>query len=329
MPTLEQLDALANAVPQLNKKAASQASAVKTQQQRQQVGQAQLPPGVSTVRAAQAAAPQAVAGQAQVAVAAQQQTQQQLGQIAQAGLQTVQANDANALATQERTQREQLARQDMAQKLELSRSDLGMRKKVTGAEQAAAQRLQKFGIEMDNRLQLATIRQREQLNRLGGDAKDKILDSRLRFERDEMGRRFSNERQLADYAMANAKTEQEFASKMREMQQAHNRKIQMMEVAEKKLRQAMMQGFTSQQQLLDNQSRARIAKMAADMKEKIRKEKAKATGNAMMIQGAFTVAGAVVGGMYTGGTGTAAGAMVGASAGSAVGSMVAGHQGAQ
>lgn len=225
MPTMDALTALADEVPVLNKKAAAAAQARQAVAVQSQVGQTTGTPGLSTTRMAQAAAPQAVAQQAQAAITADQQTQQQLGQIGATALQAKSATDEAGLAAQDQAQRERLAKQEQANKLQQSRADIGMRKKVTGAEQEAAARMQKLGIEVDNKLQLATIRQRDQLSRLGGDVKDQILDSRLQFERDEMGRKFTNERQLADYTLANAKTDIEFKDKMREMQQSDRKSV--------------------------------------------------------------------------------------------------------
>jgi hypothetical protein len=327
MSTLAQL---ADAVPVLNQRAAKQAQANRAVALQSQVGQAQVQPGVSATRAAQVTAPQAVGQQAQVQTAGNEQTQQQLGQVANVALQTKATATESNLAAQEQDQRERLAAQENTQKLQLARADIAMRKKVTGKEMETARRLQTMGIELDNKLQIATIRQREQLNRLGGDVKDKILDSRLKFERDDMGRKFTNERQLADYNLANAKTEQEFNEKMREIQQQQERKLQLLEVVEKKMRQELEQSWQFSEQTLDNQSKARMVQALADMKERIRKEQAKARNNAAMWQAGGTIAGAVVGGAVgsaAGGVGAVPGAMIGASVGGAVGTVAGGYYG--
>lgn len=324
MPTLQQLDALADQVPVMNQKAAKKAQAATSYNLQNQVAAAPAAPGVSLTQAAQTAAPTAVTAHAAPAVQAAQQTQAQLGQVAQVGLQAKQTADSTALATQARANQEEATTADNAARLQAARSDLAMRKRVTGAEQAAARRLQSMGIELDTKVQLATIRQREQLSRLGGDVRDKILDARLRFDRDEMGRRFTNERQLADYTLASARSDIELKDKLREMQQTQDRKVQLLEMAERRIREAIQQGFVAGQQQLDNQHKAKLAQIAADMRKKIQKEKAKANANNAMITGAFTIAGAVIGGVWNGGLGAPAGAMLGASVGQGVGSMVAG-----
>ena len=327
MPTLQELDALADQVPIINQKAARQAQAGASYNLQQQVGGAAPTPGTNVNKVAQSVAPQAVQAQAAPVLAAAQQTQQQLGQVAQVGLAQQATTAQTSLANQERSQREELVSRENTQKLEQARADITSRKRVTGAEQASAKRLQALGIEVDNKVQLATLRQREQLSRLGGDVRDKILDSRLRFDRDEMGRKFTNERQLADYVLANAKTEQDFRDKLREMQQVHQRKIQMLEISERKIREAVQRGFISEQQQLDNEQRAKLSQLAAKMREKIQKEKADARNKNSMITGAFTIGGAIVGGVLgagAGGVGAAPGAMIGASAGAAAGGLVSG-----
>ena len=325
MATLKQLNALADAIPVMSQKSATQARANQTVQLQQAVGGAQVQPGQNVNRMAQAAAPAAVAQDAATQAQLAQQTTQQLSQVGQLGLQTTATQAQNSLAAQERAQREGLATQQQQQQLNTARADIAMRKKVTGAEQAATQRLSKLGIDMDNRLQLMTVRQREQLTRLGADVRDKILDSRLKFERDDQGRKFSNWRQMADWELANAKTEVAFKDKLREMTQLQERKVQMLEMSERKIMEVIKRGWISAEQQLDNEQKAKLASMAAQMREKIEREKAEARNRASLITGAFTIGGAIIGGWlgsYAGAT--APGAMAGAGVGQGVGMMAAG-----
>jgi hypothetical protein len=324
MATLDQLNALAAAVPVMNQKAARQASAAKTVGLQQQIGTAQAPPGQTSVRTAQAAAPQATLQQAEIAANTVQQNTQQLTDVAQTGLAAQGAEAEAGLQRQQNAQQLALTSQENQQKIAMSRQDIAMRKRVTGSEQASAQRLQKVGIEVDNKLQIATLRQREQLDRLGGDVKDKIINSRLQFDRDEIGRKFTNDRQLADYALANAKTELEFKEKMREVQQTQERKIQLMEIAEKKMLGALENNWIASERQLDNENRAKIAKMAADMREAIEREKAGSAGRMAMWQAGGTIAGAVAGSFF-GPAGTYAGAAAGAAVGGAVGTAAGGY----
>jgi hypothetical protein len=316
--TIDQLNALASAVPEMNKKAKKTAQANQLVQTQAQVGAAQPAPGMSTTRLAQAAAPQVQQAQAQIVATAAQQNQQQLGQVAQMGLAQQAADGQEALAAQQRAVQEQLAAKERAQKLEMSRADLAMRKKVTGAEQAAATRLQGLGIEQDNKLQIATIRQREQLERLGGDVQDRIVNDRLRFERDETGLKFSNERQLADYNILNSQTQDIFDDKMREMAQTRSRKIQLLEAAAKRMEQSVRNAWSSGEQLFDNQSKQRIAQMVIDMKETIRREQAAAANTMARWQAGGAIVGGIIG-IVGGPAGIAAGAAVGGAVGSTIG----------
>lgn len=324
MATLDALNKLADAVPQMNARANKNAQAATVVNMQQQIGAAQTG-GANVNTVAQQAAPQLIQQQAQLNQQTTQQNQQALGQIADAGLQAQKMADQSSLASQEIANREELAGRANEAQITSTKAELAMRKRVTASEQQATARLQELGIEQDNKLQMATIRQREQLQRLGGDVKDQILDSRLRFETDDMGRKFSNERQLADWTIVNAKNEIEFNDKLREMQQVSDRNIQLLEMAEQRIRQALTNEFTQEQQTLDNEAKVKLAQMAAEMREKLQREQAKAKNRAAAWQSGGMIVGAVAGGVI--GTvfpvvGTAAGASLGATIGGAAGSMI-------
>lgn len=319
MASLDALNKLADAVPAMTQRAAKAAQANNAISMQQQLGSAPMQPGINANRIAQQAAPQAVQQQTQTALAAGEQQQQQLQQVGQMGLAAQKAQDQAGLASQQAANQNELATRGAESRLTSSRAELAMRKRTTLAEQEAASRLQSMGITMDNKLQMATIRQREQLTRLGADVKDEILDSRLRFENDEMGRKFSNERQLADWTITNSKNEIELQDRMREMQQTAEREIQLLEVAEQRIRQTLVNDFSQQQQTLDNEAKVKLAQMAADMREKIRKKQAKAANNAAMWQAGGTIVGAGVGAMAGNPT---AGAAVGGGIGTVAGSQM-------
>ena len=337
MPTLDQLSALAEAVPEINNRAAKQAQARNSVQAQQQASTASgdsirssvglggderargTVAGESSLRLAQGMAPGAVAGQAQPVLQAGAETQQTEGQIAGTALQATGAAGQADLAAQSQAQQSELAAQDQAQRLAASRSDIVMRKKVTASEQASAARLQSMGIETDAKLQIATIRQRDQLNRLGGDVKDQLVDARMRFERDDMGRKFTDERQLADWVTANAKTDQQAQDSLREMQQTQQRKVQILEAAQKAVMVSMQQGFTANQSQLDNDQRYKLATLASNLRAKIARE----TADIRNKYGIYSAAGGLIGGVAGAFVGGPAGAVVGSSVGSAVGGMVA------
>jgi hypothetical protein len=184
----------------------------------------------------------------------------------------------------------------------------------------AANALQTFGIDQDNSLQMATIQQRKDLQRLGNDVKDKLVDSRLRFEKDEMGRKFTNERQLSDYILSNARTQQEFEAETRALQKQTDQYILTLDMMENKISQALKQGYVKEKGDMDRALGIELARMKQELQRKKQQEIAKKRNNAAAWQAAGTIVGGVAGAVLTGGT--PAGAMVGAQMGGALGTGV-------
>lgn len=319
MPTLDQLNALANDVPALTQKAAQQKQAQQALQMQQQIQGTNIAgSGVSATQAAQAAAPAATNATAQIEGQALQTQQKGLADVGQTALENVTEADKASQATQEQAAQTQLTTQQNQQKMQLVSADLAMRKRVTADEQASAKRLSNMGIEQDNTLQMLTVRQRQQLSRIGGDVKQKIVDDRLQFERDELGRKFSNERQLADYNLATAKTNQDFQLKLQQMSETADRKNQLLQVAYEQINYAMQNGFDSEQQELSNETKAKLIQMKTDADLALQKARAAAGARLATYQAVGAVAGAIIGGVISGGAGAAAGAAAGSAAGTAV-----------
>jgi hypothetical protein len=158
-----------------------------------------------------------------------------------------------------------------------------------------------------------------ELARISQSAKDKLLDQQLSFKRDELGRTIWNERQLADYKIATAKDEEDFRNYQQEASNLSERRMKMLQMAQRKLEQVLEQGYISTNQKLDQASRLKIVETVAALKRKQARESARQSSNMGMWAGAGTVVGAVAGAMIAGPTGYAAGAAVGAQIGQGVG----------
>ena len=164
-----------------------------------------------------------------------------------------------------------------------------------------------------------------QLARLDSDLKDQLFDQQLSFKRDEFGRTIWNERQLADFAVLQAKTQIDLEKFEQVMHQQSQRRLQIMQVVQAKLKQALEQNFMREGQELDQQTRLFIAQKMKEAKEKEARERARRSSRGALIQGAFTVAGAIIGSFSPLGPGT--GTVVGAQAGSSLGQMYTGYEG--
>lgn len=319
---LAQYERLASMVPVVNEKAKKQLDAGAAIALQSNLAAA--PAAAPVNRVAQAVAPAAAAQVGQNANATAAQTQQQVGQIAGQALQTQAASQKADLARRGLGQAESLNSARLAQGAELARAEIKTNKEITQDEIASAKRVSEVGLYQDNRLLNVSLRQRQELAALGSDVKAKILDAQLQFEEDEAGRLFSNERQLADYAATNAKTEQDFSARMQDLKQASDDKVSLLTHSHQQITAALNRGFLTANQKLDHETNRYLTELKRKIEEEIEREKADAANKQMMYQGVGTIVGAGVGAAFGGPGGYAAGAVVGASVGGAVGTMAYG-----
>lgn len=187
----------------------------------------------------------------------------------------------------------------------------------------------------------------QRLANISEEAKQEMFDSRLSFQKDEMGRQFLNQRQLADYAALQAKNEQDWQNYVQRSEQLAARKELVLKAAQQKLVQQLQ--FENQQinQLRDQLSKGNLStkelqnrrsileqKLALDVQLKrqlgdlqaaqaraqARTGKTKAQ-NVAIASTVFAVVGGVVGGYFGGPQGAAAGALAGSQIGAGVGAM--------
>lgn len=307
--TLDALNALSNQVPGLNQRALKQVQAAQDIGLQKQI-QAALTTQPIAQQAGQLASTRAIqAGQA--LVQQRQQAQQRAGQIRAAALQERQRIGQARLQQQQQAQQARLQQQELARLAQLRRQELESKKTELREEVDTARQLQQLGIDQDNRLQMATIKQREDLQRVGLDLKGKLLDSRLQFQRDARGRKFTNERQLSDFITTTAINKQDLNQKLSQMKQEFDKKILIMQQAQAQLQAALERGYLKEQDDLDFQAQRDLAEMNNKMKSKIRQQQARARN----MNAIFSTAGAVVGGVYGGPAGAAAGAAAGGAIG--------------
>ena len=131
------------------------------------------------------------------------------------------------------------------------------------AEAEAAVGAKKRGLSQEQR------RLQDSLRVLGRDVKNQLLDAQLEFKQDEAGRTLFNQRQLVDYAAANARSQEEYLAYAQDAQLAQQRKIQLLEMANKKLMQVLSQGFAVEGKRLHQATRKQIAAEKIEMQKRI------------------------------------------------------------
>jgi hypothetical protein len=267
---------------------------------------------VGSVRQAQAVAPQLTQAGTETELRSAQQaadTQVQAGELAN---QADQLESQTALEAQGTAQQLGQAKAAAGQQVAEAQAEAAQRVQMTADEQAAAGRLQQVGLDYDSRLAFLSRKQREDLAKLGRDVKDRLFTDRLAFERDEQGRKFANERQLADYTIATVRSDDELKDKVQQVQQVQQRKEYMVDRAFQVINDQLTRQLAKAEQARDQVAARRIADIQSRIKkeEERRAREAGTMGN--VVSGA--VGGAGAGAMF-GPWGALIGGVLGAGAG--------------
>jgi hypothetical protein len=237
------------------------------------------------------AASQEVAGAATQAMgnqagAQQQQAQKQLSTVGQMAVEE-QSNQATTdIQNRARLQNEALAKSAMTSQMATQKADITSRKTITDADIATKARMEQAGLAFDNRLQALTLKQREDISKLGRDVKSELFDKNMAFEKDELGRKFNNERQLADYAVASAKSDIELGQRMQAMQQAAQKDIIVLEAAQRALAQELEQTSKNKTRKINADVQRQLAARHAALSREIERKKARAANTQLIIKAA-------------------------------------------
>lgn len=165
-------------------------------------------------------------------------------------------------------------------------------------------------------------KQQNMLAKLSQEKKNELLDQQLEFNKDQRGQTQFNERQLADWAATNARSQEEFNNYSQIIQQAANRKLQYLQVQNSKVSQVLQSGYLNEKQRLDNETRKQLLVVKKELEQKMADDKAKRNNRRAIFQGVGTIVGTVAGAYFTAGNpaGAAAGGAVGSAAGSGLAS---------
>lgn len=230
--------------------------------------------------------------------------------IAPAAQQTAAAATAQTGAQQVDAAKQMIQQAGQLGQLQLGEQQMGAKQQVFQAQQAGRQQ------EMTNA---------ERLGRLDLSAKQELYDKEIQFKKDEAGRALFNERQLADYAIRNARSDEEYRNYEQKAQLLHKRELQAMESAFSLVMEDLKQRWSLAEQQKDQVAKKQIADMQLAIQKQMEKARAKAANNAAMWQAGGMIAGAAI---VVASGGTAAPAiMMGAQAGGGLASIVGSQQG--
>lgn len=171
------------------------------------------------------------------------------------------------------------------------------------------------------------LKYNDNLNNLGQDVKNQLLDKNLTFQKNKAGQTLLNTRQLLDYAVSKSKSANDFANYAQQVQQMEQRYEQMLNAASQKIQQTLEQNYMSGKQSLSIEQQKRLEQAKFDADKKLQQQQTKSRNTALQIQAAGSLLGAGIGAaagfIASGGNPLAAsaGASLGGQAGGALGSM--------
>lgn len=196
----------------------------------------------------------------------------------------------------------------------------GAQRGVEAAQKESAlglQGIQQRGSEAiaDRRLRLKQrqIEADRSLADLGIQVQRQAFDDKMQFQTDETGRAAFNASQLGDWAIASAKSKEEFLGHMQDMELAHERRMKLLATAQDRINQTLKMEAEGRIAALDRDSKEKLVRAKADLEKKMAQEQADAANRLAAVGAIGTIAGAGVGLLVTGGN--PAGAAVGASMG--------------
>lgn len=258
---------------------------------------------------------------------ANQQVQQGLDEARKTQLQNTIKNSQPAQATtanaqQLGAQQQAVAGQNALQAQQTTQNQLTSVGQL-GLQEAGLQQRQE---DADQAIRLNDLQQKaaNKLSQLDSSLKNELLDRQLQFQKDKAGNTLFTERQLMDYAASKAQSEEEFANYAQMADQAYSRKIQVLEVAHKKLLQTAEQGYISEGKALDQESKKQIVEKMAAVNGAIDRAKNRQAENKARNQATGTIVGTAIGGAIGSvipGAGTMAGMAIGGALGGAIGGM--------
>lgn len=265
------LTSLSGSVPGQDEEALRRARAAQQVQLQQQLGQTSLRgTGLSAARAAQRLAPGAITAAAGVEAAGLQQQQELAGQRAGTEL-ARQRRETGAAVERERTaQGETLKTAEREQYEQLADEHQDTRRRITRADIAEERRLSQLGLDLDNDVFFLTDQQRKDLAALDESLVRDVFDRRRVFEQDEMGRKFSNEQQLQDWALASASSRQEFMDRSQQIQNEMRKEQALFEYALRDMSAVLKRGYMVRKGDLDGASKERLVNMKQDMEDMLR-----------------------------------------------------------
>ena len=166
--------------------------------------------------------------------------------------------------------------------------------KVGIAAEAGAQQAKEKLFRKQELLARLGEKNRQRLFDLNKSVTNDIIDRRSQLAIDAAGKRYMNEKQLMDYKILTAQSEEDLKDYAQKLNTYSRRKLQVMETVSKKLAQAKEQAFRTSEQELDQASKERLFRIAEEFDKKLAEEKKKAAKRAGLSGAVMTAGGGLM-----------------------------------
>lgn len=219
---------------------------------------------------------------------------------------------AGGQVQQQRAQATSEARQQALQ------TEVGRQQQAQQVQQRQIQ-AEQFDVAME--IEKTKVENQKKLFNLNRQLGNQLFTNQMKFKQDEIGREFLNDRQLADYALIQARTEEDWLKYEQQVSQMSKRRLQLLKAAYAKIKQAQEQDWRLGEQGLDQEHKKYLVEHRAKIMKKIKEEQARASNRASMFAAGGMIIGGAIGALVPGGG--PATAMLGANIGRAAGTFAA------
>ena len=223
------------------------------------------------------------------------QMQQALGQMSQTG----QSSRRTPMAQQMGAQAQGAFGQSQVQ---AGQKDLQQQGQVAGALQQ--EKSQEIQLGLQQRQQASKTRLRSITNQIGAlsnNLKQDIFDKQTQFQKDELGRTYWNDRQLADWKIKEAKSDEELAEFEQNIAQEFEKKMAGLQASQRSIKQRLEQEMQKSEQDQDQALMQRLQNAEIELQRKQQKAQARASQNASILGAAGTIAAMGAATVLTGG----------------------------
>lgn len=203
----------------------------------------------------------------------------------QAGRRPQSAADIQAIAGQQTAQQAQAGAQQAQQAQQRAAQTYEMQSQQQSLD------FQRNFMEKQQRLAEMQRTNQEQFGNLSRELEATLLQEQLQFQKDEIGRTLFTERQLLDYKVSQAKTQNDMEAYRQQVSLIAKRKRAILDTLRAQVEMQLKNEFQKAEQEKDQALTEKLYRAKAELERRLAEERAGAMSRGMMFQGMGTLVG--------------------------------------